>query len=79
LNTNPFKDPQESLPFFVYRLVKLPSENDSERGYVGAVVLILIVLALFVLARLAGRPRRERNPPARPRAADPTATTRSRP
>ncbi|MGL5829193.1 MAG: phosphate ABC transporter permease PstA [Angustibacter sp.] len=58
LNANPFSGPQESLPFFVYRLVKLPSENDSERGYIGAVVLIMLVLFLFSLARLAGRQRR---------------------
>ncbi len=57
-NGDPFKDPQESLPFFVYRLVKLPSENDSERGYIGAVVLIMIVLILFFLARIIGRPRK---------------------
>lgn len=57
VNTNPFSGPQESLPFFVYRLVKLPSENDSQRGYTGAVVLILVVLALFALARRLGRGR----------------------
>ncbi len=60
LNTNPFKDPQESLPFFVYRLVKLPSETDSERGYIGAVVLIMLVLMLFSIARLAGRPKKSK-------------------
>ncbi len=57
VNANPFSGPQESLPFFVYRLVKLPSENDSQRGYTGAVVLILVVLALFAVARRLGRPR----------------------
>jgi phosphate transport system permease protein len=66
LNGNPFKDPQESLPFFVYRLVKLPSATDSERGYIGAVVLILIVLSLFTIARWAGRPRKAKTRSPRP-------------
>ncbi len=55
LNTNPFSGQQESLPLFVFRLVKSPSQNEADRGYVGALVLIVVVLTLFVLARALGR------------------------
>ncbi len=55
LNRNPIGGPQESLPLFVFRLVKSPSVNESNRGYVGAVVLIGVVLTLFVIARTLGR------------------------
>jgi phosphate transport system permease protein len=47
--------PQESLPLYVYKFIKSAQQTESDRGYVGAVVLILVVLVLFVLARLAGR------------------------
>nr|WP_158888461.1 phosphate ABC transporter permease PstA [Amycolatopsis anabasis] len=60
LNANPFAGPQESLPMFVYRFVQLPLEAFRERGYVGALVLILLIFALFALARLIGRDRSQR-------------------
>ncbi|MFD2416360.1 phosphate ABC transporter permease PstA [Amycolatopsis pigmentata] len=57
LNGNPFANPQESLPRFVYRYIKEPLESAQQRGYIGALVLILLIFALFALARLAGRKR----------------------
>jgi phosphate transport system permease protein len=66
LNLNPINGTQESLPLFIYRYIRQPSRTAIERGYTGALVLMLLVLALFVLARIAGRdrnrPRRRRRP-----------------
>ncbi|GLZ05259.1 phosphate transport system permease protein PstA [Actinomadura sp. NBRC 104412] len=58
LNANPLKDPQESLPLFVYSNVQKPSETAAQRGFTGALVLITVVLALFAVARFIGRGRR---------------------
>lgn len=80
LNSNPFAGKQDSLPLFVFRLVKSPQTAQIERAWTGALVLIAIVLALFVLARtlggaravrgggraLPGIPRRRRTPELEP-------------
>ncbi|ADJ49077.1 phosphate ABC transporter permease [Amycolatopsis mediterranei S699] len=60
LNADPFSQPQESIPLFVYRYIKQPLENVQQRGYVGALVLILLIFTLFALARLVGRDRSRR-------------------
>lgn len=71
-NTNPFNGPQESLPLFIYRFVRTQSTADIQRGYAGALVLLMLILSLFVLARIIGRDRsvankrRARVRPARP-------------
>ncbi|HEV7721119.1 MAG TPA: phosphate ABC transporter permease PstA [Iamia sp.] len=57
MNANPFSDPQESLPLFVYRNVQKPSQAAIDRGFTGALVLLLVVLALFAIARFVGRDR----------------------
>ncbi len=57
---------QESLPLFVFRNVKSAQQAEADRGYVGAVVLILVVLVLFVAARLVGRSRSSRGARRRP-------------
>jgi len=57
MNTNPFNGPQESLPLFVYRNIRKPDASAIARGFAGALVLMLIVLALFALARYIGRDR----------------------
>jgi phosphate transport system permease protein len=57
MNANPFDGPQESLPLFVYRFVRRPDEVSRTRGFTGAVVLLLIVLSLFLVARIAARDR----------------------
>lgn len=57
MNANPFSGAQESLPLFVYRNIRKPDVNAVTRGFVGAFVLMLIVLSLFLLARWIGRDR----------------------
>ncbi|MFC9255692.1 phosphate ABC transporter permease PstA [Amycolatopsis thailandensis] len=60
MNANPFSDPQESIPLFIYRFIKQPLENVQQRGYVGALVLILLIFGLFAIARVVGRDRSKR-------------------
>jgi phosphate transport system permease protein len=55
MNANPTNGPQESLPLFVYRNVLKPSKAAVDRAFAGALVLMLLVLALFLLARYIGR------------------------
>jgi phosphate transport system permease protein len=57
MNANPFHGPQESLPLFIYRFVRTQSEADIQRGYAGALVLLLLILSLFIVARIVGRDR----------------------
>ncbi|MDQ6927744.1 MAG: phosphate ABC transporter permease PstA [Actinomycetota bacterium] len=57
MNANPFSGAQESLPLFVYRNIRKPDVHAISRGFVGAFVLMLIVLGLFLLARWIGRDR----------------------
>lgn len=61
-NENPFADPQESLPLFVYRNIQQPDASSIERGFTGALVLMLVVLTLFAIARWVGRDRSRRVP-----------------
>jgi phosphate transport system permease protein len=56
-NNNPFKGPQESLPLFIYRNIRKPDVSAIERGFAGALVLMLIVIVLFIIARIIGRDR----------------------
>ena len=51
---NPFRDQQDALPLFVYRLVRFPAEAQKQRAWTGALVLLLLVLTLFLIARLLG-------------------------
>jgi phosphate transport system permease protein len=60
MNNNPFKGPQESLPLFVYRNIHKPDVSAVARGFAGALVLMLIVLLLFGIARFIGRDRSTR-------------------
>jgi phosphate transport system permease protein len=59
-NANPFKGQQESLPLFVYRNIRQPGESAIARGFTGALVLLLVVLTLFAIARFVGRDRSRR-------------------
>jgi phosphate transport system permease protein len=56
-NNNPFKGPQESLPLFIYRNIRKPDVSAIQRGFAGALVLMLFVIVLFVIARVIGRDR----------------------
>jgi phosphate transport system permease protein len=57
MNSNPFNGAQESLPLFVYRNIRKPDLSAVQRGFAGALVLMMLVLALFGLARFIGRDR----------------------
>ena len=68
-NFNPFSGQQTSLPLAVFNLVQFPEKTQTARAFGAAAVLLLLVLALFVLARtiggrgpgeLTGRQRRRR-------------------
>jgi phosphate transport system permease protein len=76
MNSNPFKGPQESLPLFVFRNIRKPAESAIERGFAGALVLMMIVLALFGVARFIGRDR-SRSSKRRARRAAPASTIRA--
>jgi phosphate transport system permease protein len=60
MNSNPFAGSQESLPLFVYRNIRKPDVSAIERGFAGALVLLMLVVALFALARFIGRDRSKR-------------------
>jgi phosphate transport system permease protein len=57
MNANPFSGPQESLPLFIYRFIRAPSLVEIQRGFAGALVLMLLILGLFAVARVIGRDR----------------------
>jgi phosphate transport system permease protein len=57
LNYDPMHDPQVSLPLFVFNQVRLPLDQAVARAFGAAVVLLLLVVVLFALARvIGGRP-----------------------
>ena len=75
MNSNPFAGPQESLPLFVYRNIRKPDISAIQRGFAGALVLMLIVLGLFAIARFIGRDRSKR----KARAMQSRTTTKTQP
>jgi phosphate transport system permease protein len=54
LNTNPTNGPMVSLPLVAYELVRTGIRPFIERGFAAAAFLLLVVVALFVLARIIG-------------------------
>jgi len=54
LNTNPVKGPMVSLPLATFEFVKSPQPAMIARGFATAAFLMLVVLSLFVLARVLG-------------------------
>ena len=56
-NADPTENPMNSLPLFVYNAVASGQPAFEQRGYAAATVLLVIVLILFVLARLVARRR----------------------
>ena len=52
VNANPNNGPQSDLPLFVWKLIRLPNETQNERGWTGLLVLVLMILFLFVTARV---------------------------
>ena len=59
VNSNPFEGPQSSLPLFAFQRVRAALPTQIARGWAGALFLIVLVLALFTLARaVAARGRK---------------------
>jgi phosphate transport system permease protein len=54
LNTNPIHGPMISLPLAAFEFVKASQKNLIARGFATATFLMLVVLALFVFARVLG-------------------------
>lgn len=55
LNANPFKDPMNSLPLFVFSAVRSGEPLFIARGFGAATVLLAVVLLLFVVIRFLAR------------------------
>lgn len=55
LNTNPSKDPMNSLPLFIYTAVKSGEPVATTRAFGAASVLLLIVVILFVTTRILSK------------------------
>jgi phosphate transport system permease protein len=55
INTNPFKGAQEGLPLFIYNQALQAYQPAIDRAWAGALTLILIVVILYVAARLLTR------------------------
>lgn len=53
-NSNPTSGPMTSLPLAVFELVRSPQPNYVARGFATASVLLILVLILFIVARLLG-------------------------
>ncbi len=53
-NPNPLDGAQADLPLFIWQLIKEPNKVQEDRAWAGALVLMLLVLALFVTARFIG-------------------------
>lgn len=54
LNIDPLHGPMVSLPLAIFQFVKSPEPTMIARGFGTAAVLMFIVLALFVIARIIG-------------------------
>ena len=54
LNLNPFNGPMISLPLAVFQFVKSPEPTMIARGFGTAAVLMILVLVLFIVARIIG-------------------------
>ena len=54
LNTNPLSGPQTSLPLYIYNYVRDPQPSEVSRAFGAALALMIMVLVLFVLARIVG-------------------------
>jgi phosphate transport system permease protein len=54
LNTNPIHGPMVSLPLAAFEFVQSPQKAMVARGFATAAFLMLVVLALFVVARILG-------------------------
>ena len=56
--SNPTDGVMNSLPLFIFKGARSPEPMDIERAFAAATVLLVLVLTLFVVARLVARPAR---------------------
>jgi len=70
LNVNPLESPMVSLPLAIFQFVKSPEPTMIARGFGTAAVLMLLVLTLFVIARIIGGMTPEKSARARIRRAE---------
>ena len=70
LNVNPLESPMVSLPLAIFQFVKSPEPTMIARGFGTAAVLMLLVLTLFVIARIIGGMTPEKSARARRRRAE---------
>jgi phosphate transport system permease protein len=59
-NTNPFKSPMNSLPLYIFTAVRSGEPLFIARGFGAGIVLLLMVLILFGIARLLSRSKATR-------------------
>jgi phosphate transport system permease protein len=59
-NSNPTKDPMNSLPLYIYASITSGNPQMEQRAYAAAAVLLTVVLILFLLARLVAGGRKVR-------------------
>ena len=55
--TSPTDGVMNSLPLYIFKGARSPEPMDIERAFAAATVLLMLVLALFVIARLVARQR----------------------
>ena len=55
IHTNPFKGPQASLPLYIFQNAGSSSDFDVDRAWAAALTLIVMVVVLYVAARLLTR------------------------
>jgi phosphate transport system permease protein len=55
INANPFKDPQSSLPYYIYQQYLNGNQPSYDRAWAAALVLIAFVMVLNLVARLIAR------------------------
>jgi phosphate transport system permease protein len=70
LNVNPLESPMVSLPLAIFQFVKSPEPTMIARGFGTAAVLMVLVLTLFVIARIIGGMTPEKSARARIRRAE---------
>ncbi|HUW87380.1 MAG TPA: phosphate ABC transporter permease PstA [Candidatus Paceibacterota bacterium] len=57
VNGNPFSGPMGSLPFYIWKSYAVGTEESVTRAWAGILVLLVIVLVLFVSARILSERR----------------------
>ncbi|MFE0460160.1 phosphate ABC transporter permease PstA [Kitasatospora sp. NPDC058965] len=81
MNYNAFSGHQVSLPLYIWNYIRQPYPVMVTRGFAAALTLMLLVLVLFVTARVIGGnrpggPTRRQRPVSEPQSADPQALAR---